>query len=418
MSLPAPVLPRRVVVTGLSVACALGFEVSEFWRNILEGRVGVVRLPFVPEDSPLPCEIGGHIPEETLRAALGRYDITDPDRSNQLALYAAGRALESAGLKGELESPLPYDVILGTGHGNTIFHNESMRAYLEGGYRKIRPTAVIRLMFNRPANVVSIHYHLTGVSFTVSAACATGSIALGTAFQHVRFGLADGALAVCADTGLDLPTFSAWNRLGILSRNPDPEKACRPFDRDRDGLVMGEGAAGFVLESLETAQARGATIWAEVAGIGTSSDARHIVQPDAQGQVKALRRALENSGVAPEEVDYVNAHGTATKLADAVECASLLEALGEAGRRVPVSNTKAQLGHLMGATAGVEMAVTILALQHQRIPPCRNLDHPDADCPLNFVRDRPLDGPVRIALKNSFAFGGTNSVVVLRRFEE
>ena len=410
-------LPRRVVITGMSVACALGFEVEEYWRNLLAGQCGIRWLPNIPDDSPLPTKYAGWIDDELLATGMLRYQIDDPDRPNQLGLYAAGRALEDAGWPTDGATPLEMDIIAGTGHGNTTFHNETIRAYTQGGYRKIRPTAVVRIMLNRAANIVSIRYKLTGVGFTVSCACATGSIAIGMAFNHVRFGLAERALAVSSDSALDLASFATWNRLGVFTKHADPATASRPFDKDRDGLVMGEGAAAFVLETLDSAQARGAKILAEIIGYGTSSDAAHIVVPEVAGQVKAIRAALRNAGITPEQIDYVNAHGTSTPPADKVEAASLIEAMGAAGRTVPVSNTKAQLGHLMGATAGVELVTTILAMQKGVIPPCRNLDNPDPECPLNFVRNEPLKKDVKIALKNSFAFGGTNSVVVLRRFD-
>ena len=409
-------IPHRVVVTGLSVASALGFEIEPFWSALLAGRSGIARLPQIADDSPLPTKYAGHIDNTALAAALAPFQIDDPDRSNQLALYAVGRALADAGLPTDGQRELEAEMILGTGHGNSAFNTESARAFFGGGYRKLRPTAVVRLMFNRPAHLASIRYKLTGGSFVVCCACATGSIAFGEAFHKIRFGLAERAVAACADSGLDIGTFSAWNRLGILSRNPDPERACRPFDRDRDGLVMGEGAAGFVLESLAAAQQRGARIYAEVLGYGCTSDAHHIVKPAPAGQVRAIRKALAEGGVTPPEVDYINAHGTATQLADVVEAATLREVFGAHAEVVPVSNTKAQLGHLMGATAGVELVATLTAMQRNEIAPCRNLDHPDPRCPLNFVRGQPLQRPVRIALKNSFAFGGTNSAILLRQF--
>ncbi len=270
-------------------------------------------------------------------------------------------------------------------------------------------------MFNRPASLASIRYRLAGTSFVVSAACASGAVALGEAFHRVALGLSDGAVAACCDTGLDPATFVAWNRLGVLSRIPDPARASRPFDVKRDGLVIGEGAAAFVLEPLERAERRGARVWAEVLGYGSASDATHIVRPDAGGQVRAIAGALRWAGLAPEALDYVSAHGTATELADVVEAAALRAALGDHATRVPVSNTKAQLGHLMGATAGVELVATVLALRHGVLPPCQNLDDPDPRCPLNFVRGEPLAAPVRVALKNTFAFGGTSCAVVLGR---
>src|SRR5262245_24335076 len=287
--------PRRVVVTGMSVACALGFEVDEFWRNLIDGRCGISRIPSLPDDSPIPVKFAGRIPDEMLAAALARRKIDDePDRSSQLGLYVASRALEDAGLAG----PREMDVILGTGHGNVAVSNEQTRVFTADGYRKLRPTTVLRVMFNRTANLVSIRHQLTGTSYVVSCACATGSIAFGEAFHRVRFGLAESALAACCDTGLDVPTFAAWNRLGVLSKIPDPAKASRPFDKDRQGLVMGEGGAAFVLETLESARSRGARILAEVMAYGSTSDAKHLVHPDSAQQVRAVRKALEAAGLA------------------------------------------------------------------------------------------------------------------------
>ncbi len=409
-------LPRRVVVTGMSAVTALGFELDEIWRNVVAGKSGISLVPFLPEDSPLPTKYAGCIDDGKLKNAVETSGIDDPDRGAQFALLAARGALEHAGFPVDGSSPMECDVILGTGHGNIIFHDTAMEAFVKGGWRKLRPTTVVRAMFNRPANLISIAYKLTGTSFTVSAACATGSIAFGTAFNHVRFGLVDRALAVCADAGIDPMSFSAWNRLGVLTKHPDPATACRPFDIDRSGLVMGEGAAGMMLESLDSAQRRGANIIAEVAGYGSSSDASHIVVPDPKGQVIAVQKALASARIEPSEIDYVNAHGTATPIADVVEAESLQGSLGDHGRRVPVSNTKAQFGHLMGATAGVELVITLLVLQKNEIPPCRNLDNPDPACRLNFVRNMPLKKEINFALKNSFAFGGANSVVVLKKF--
>jgi len=409
----SPIIPRRVVVTGMSVATALGFELEEFWERLLAGESGIQRLAEYPDDHPLPTKIAGRIHDDTLTAALEKWDVDDPDRSNQLGLVAVASALDHAGLPSDGETPLPHDLMFGTGHGNSAFQNEAAHVFYSQGYRKLRPTTVVRLMFNRPANVTSIRFNLTGGCFVVCSACATGSIALSEAFTRIRFGITDHAVAACADYGIDAATFGAWNRLGVLSRNPDPARACRPFDRDRDGLVMGEGAAAFVLETLESAQARGANILAEVLGTGMSSDAKHIVKPDSAGQVRAVRKALDMAGVQPADLDYVNAHGTATDIADTVEAATLNEVLGPDVDRIPVSNTKAQLGHLMGATAGVELAVTVLAMQKGTLPPCRNLEHPDPRCALNFVMGKPQKASVRVALKNSFAFGGTNCAVVL-----
>ncbi len=415
---PSDIAIRRVAITGMSIASALGLEIEVFWSALLDGACGIRSLPAATEASGLPVRIAGQISDEALDAGLRRYRIRDPDRSSRLALYVVGRALEDAGLPADGGQDIAADIIMGSGHGNIGFGNEAVRSFFEHGYRKYRPSSVVRFMFNRAGNLASIRYRLCGASHTVSAACATASVAFGEAFHRIRFGVSERAVAACCDTGLDLPTFAAWNRLGVLSRIPEPEQASRPFDRRRDGLVIGEGAAAFVLESWDAAAARGAPVLAEVAGYGDSSDARHILQPDAAGQARALRAALASARIDAAEIDYVNAHGTATQLADVVEAESLRLALGVRGETVPVSNTKAQLGHLMGATAGVELVATVLAMRHGLIPPCRNLDDPDPRCPLNFVRKAPLERRVGYALKNSFAFGGTNSVVILKRAPE
>lgn len=406
---------RRVAITGMAMATALGLEVDEVWEALLAGRYGLGVLPPDLADPDLPTRVAGRVADAALAAGVRRYRLEARDRGDQLALYVVGRALEAARLPTGGQSPLPLDVLVGSGHGPVSVGHEAARLYLQRGWRRLRPTTVVRGMFNRAANLASIRYRLVGASFTLSAACASGAVALGEAYHRVAFGLSEGAVAACADTGLDPITFAAWNRLGVLSTIPDPEAACRPFDAKREGLVMGEGGAAFVLEPLEAARGRGAPVLAEVLGYGCASDAHHIVRPDAAGQVRAMRSALDAAALAPEAVDYVCAHGTATELADVVEAASLREALGDHGGRVPVSNTKAQLGHLMGATAGVELALTVLALQRGLIPPCRNLDDPDPRCPLSFVRGAPLVRPLRVALKNSFAFGGTNAAVVLGR---
>ena len=384
-----------------------------FHTDFFRARLGVgVR---VAVENDFPVKVGGLVPDEYVARGRERFALKEPDRWNQMGLSAVGYALEHAGLSCSGEDPLELDIVFGTGHGNTLAVTEGHAAYLKGGLRKIRPTMVLRSMFNRVANQASIRFGLTGASHVVSAACATGSVALGDAFQRIRFGLSDGAIAASCDSGFDAPTFGAWNRLGVLSRIPEPERASRPFDSAREGLVMGEGAAALVLESFEAAERRGAPILAEISGYGCRSDATHIVQPDAGGQVRAMQVALESAGLAIDDIGYVNAHGTATEIADLVEAESLTSLFGDQVQRVRVSNTKAQLGHLMGATAGVELVATILALQAGTLPPCRNLDDPDPRCGLNFVAGEPEQVPVEHALKNSFAFGGTNSVVVVSR---
>lgn len=415
MTLPLVPPPHRVVITGLGVASALGCDAETFWANLLAGQCGIAPLPGLPEDSPLPVRIAGWVPDTMLAPALARLGVEEADRVGQFALTAVGQALAEAGWPVDGGRELEHDVILGTGHGTVSFSNEAARVYHEQGYRKLRPTTVVRAMLNRLPNAASIRYRLTGTSYTVSCACASGAIALGEAFQRVRFGLASAAVAACTDSILDPTTLAAWNRLGVLSTIPEPARASRPFDRGRQGLVLGEGGAAFVLEPLEAARRRGAPVWAEILAVASTNDARHLVQPQAEGQVRAVQRALAAAGLRPEEIDYVNAHGTATELADVVEATTLRTVFGARADSLPVSNTKGQLGHLMGATAGVELVATLLALRHGILPPCRNLEDPDPRCPLHFVTGEPRPAALRRVLKNSFAFGGTNCAIILGR---
>lgn len=415
-SAPEPVVPRRVAVTGMGVVCGLGLDLESFWRRVLAGECGIREVDFAAEYG-FPVRVGGLVDDDDLAQACLADEIKDPDRWNRLGLLAVGRALSQAGHSTTGQEPLEFDLVVGTGHGNVQVSNAGVQAFERGGYRKLRPTSVLRSMFQRLANLASIRFRLVGSSHVVSAACASASIAVGDAFHRVRFGLADAVIAASADSGFDPPTFGAWNRLGVLSKIPEPERASRPFDSGRDGLVMGEGAAAFVLEAWDSARARGAPILAEVLGYAARSDAIHIVQPDAAGQVRALQAALDAAGLEPGDVDYVNAHGTGTEIADVVEAEALERVFGPAAQAPYVSNTKAQLGHLMGATAGVELAATILALRHGIVPACQNLDDPDPRCALNFVRGEPRPMELAVALKQSFAFGGTNSVVLLGRGE-
>ena len=407
---------HRVAVTGMGVVCALGHDLEDFWTRVLAGESGISMVPFAVEND-FPVKVGSLVPEEYVAHGRERFELKEADRWNQMGLSVVGYALEHAGLPSDGEEPLEIDIVFGTGHGNTLAVTDGHAAYMKGGLRKIRPTMVLRSMFNRIANQSSIRYGLTGASHVVSAACATGSVAVGDAFHRIRFGLADKAIAACCDSGFDAPTFGAWNRLGVLSKIAEPERASRPFDRDREGLVMGEGAAAFVLESFESAEARGATILAEISGYGCRSDATHIVQPDAGGQVRAMQAALDSAGLSKQDIGYVNAHGTATEIADLVEAESLTEFFGERVREVRVSNTKAQLGHMMGATAGVELAATVMALRNGVLPPCRNLENPDPECDLDYIPGDAREMTIRNALSNSLGFGGHNVSICIGQLD-
>jgi 3-oxoacyl-[acyl-carrier-protein] synthase II len=272
-------------------------------------------------------------------------------------------------------------------------------------------------MFNSLASNLSIHYRLTGTHHTVAAACASGAVAIGEAFQRIRHGDDDIVLAGGADAPICGSVLGGWANLRVLSRNPDPAKACRPFDAERDGLVLSEAAAMLVIEEYEHARLRGAPLFGEIIGYGSTSDASHLTAPDANGQSEAITRALASAGLRPEDVDYINAHGTSTRLNDQAETAAIKRALGEHSWRIPVSSSKSMLGHTMGASGALELVVTMMALRHGVLPPTINHERPDPDCDLDYVPNQARRQPLRVALKNSFAFGGQNAVIAVRKME-
>jgi len=271
-----------------------------------------------------------------------------------------------------------------------------------------------RLMFNRIASQISIKHGLTGGHHVIAAACASASLAMIEAFGVVRSGRETIVLTGGCDSPMTRSMYGPWVNLRVLSRNPEPTRASRPFDKDRDGLVLAEGAAMLLFEDAEHATARGATCYAEVMGGGTSSDASHITNPNAEGQALAIQRALAGVGLGPEDIDYINAHGTSTILNDVTETRAIKLAMGKSAHHIPASSTKSVIGHCMGASGALELVATILAMQHQTLPPTLNLDEPDPECDLDYVANVPRPARIRMALSNSFAFGGANAVMVVR----
>jgi 3-oxoacyl-[acyl-carrier-protein] synthase II len=289
--------------------------------------------------------------------------------------------------------------------------------YMEKGLRGIRPTTIPRCMSNAVTAQISMRFRLTGPNYVIISACTSSTNAIGTAFRMIRDGYAEQVLCGGAESLFDPATYGAWNNLGVMSRNPDPAKSCRPFDAARDGCVLGEGAAALMVESLDSARQRGARIRAELIGYGESSDAEHITSPSAEGQARAIRAALASAGIQPADIGFINAHGTATKANDTCESQSVRMALGDAADRIPVASNKSFFGHLLGAAGAIEALVTILGLESGNVPPNLNLDNPDPACNLNFVGNAAMAIASPIAMKNSFGFGGDNAVLVLRRWD-
>lgn len=408
---------RRVVVTGMGVVTALGMDEATFWGNLLAGRSGIHQISLF-DTTEYKAKNGSEVSTDALTRALQARTLIASDRNVDMALLASAEALEAAGL---IKGNPPYEpqnvaTILGTGIGANHSLFNCYVSFSQKGVRGLRPTSVPRCMANVVSSQVSMRYRLTGSNYVIISACSSGTNAIGTAFRMIRDGYADRVLCGGSDSVFDPFVYAGWNNLGVMSKNPIPEQSCRPFDAARDGCVLGEGAGALVLESLDCAQGRGARIRGEVTGFGESSDAEHITTPSPEGQARAIRAALESAGLQPNDVGFINAHGTATKANDTCESQSIRLAMGDAADGIPVASNKSFFGHLLGGSGAVETIVTLLGLEAGKVPPNLNLDHPDPACNLNLVGNTAMDIPSPVALKNSFGFGGDNAVLVLRRW--
>ena len=410
------------MVTGLGIATAVGLDEETFWSNLLAGRSGIARLKTLDiEALKLKTPNGAEIDTDELTAALERHGVRPLDRTVDMSILVSAVALKQAGLlhPDDAEAtPQPVGTLFGTGAGAAHSICNAYTAYAERGLRSVRPTTVPRCMASAISSQISIRYRLTGPNYVVICACSSATTAMGMAFRMIVDGYANQILTGGSEAIFDYGSFLGWNKLGVMSKHQDPATACRPFDVDRSGCILGEGAGALVLEELETARARGARIRAEVCGYGESSDAKHLTRPDAEGQAAAMRAALASAGVRPDALGYINAHGTATKANDPCESQSIRMVLGDAADRTPVGSTKTYFGHLLGASGAAETIATILALENSTIPANLNLNNPDPECTVRLVGSEPEPMPAPIAMKNSFGFGGQNAVLVLRRWDE
>ncbi len=401
----------RVFLTGFGVVSPLGVGRTSFFQGLREGRVAIRRvqgdldLEGVGAKVIAPCD--GFDPLAFLSPRRARR----LGRASQMAVVAAKLAMEDA----RLQLHGTGAVVIGTGIGALEVLLENHVSFQERGPDRVSPFLIPLMMPNAPAAEISIELGIKGPSFGVATACAASTHALGLAFHMIRQGQVDWALAGGTEAVILPIVLAAFDRMGALSRNPDPENASRPFDRDRDGFVLGEGAAIFVLESEEFLRARGGEALAEIVGFGQSSDAFHITAPseDGEGAFLAMAEALKDAGLSPEDVDYVNAHGTSTPLNDRVETLALKRLLGPRAYEVPVSSTKSQMGHLLGASGAAELGAVLFAFSEGLIPATVTWRNRDPECDLDYVPGAPRPGKVRVALKNSFGFGGQNACLVL-----
>lgn len=407
---------RKVVVTGIGVVSPVGIGRDPFFSSLVAGRSGIRRLTaaFAPR---LQSKIGGEIDFDAV-AAFPKPKLALLDRFSQFALVAAQEAMADARIDAADPRKARAGVYIGTGVGGSNSTEASYMELLTQGKDRLAPYTVVRVMNNAAAAHISIDNGLRGSSLTYSTACSSSALAIGEAMRAIRHGYVDLAIAGGTESLLTLGTIRAWEALRTLAAEDpeDPSTSCRPFSKDRTGLVLGEGAGIVVLESEDHARARGATLYAELAGYGAASDASHLTKPSKEGQCAAMRMALEDAGLAPQAVGYINAHGTATLAGDVSETAAIREVFGAYATRLAVSSTKSMHGHLMGATGAVEFIASLLALQRGVLLPTANLRVPDPECDLDYVPNVARTGvELEAVMSNSFAFGGSNAVLVARR---
>jgi 3-oxoacyl-[acyl-carrier-protein] synthase II len=404
-----------VVITGIGLITPIATGVHEFWAALLEGRSGAGTIQsFDPAE--LPVRIACEVRDFDASTYMSPREAGRMDRFTQLAVGAANLAWDHAD-GSKLGDPERVGVIIGSGIGGLSTIEREHDVFMKSGPRRVSPFMVPKLMPNAAAGAVAMKFRIFGPNFAPASACATGAHAVGEAYRCIKHGLCDAMLAGGSEAAITPLAVSAFARMGALSRrNAEPELASRPFDAQRDGFVCAEGAGILVLESREHAERRGADIIAEIAGYGASADAHHVTQPDPDGHGAslAMRAALASADASPDQVDYINAHGTSTPFNDRVETIAIKETFGVEAKRVPVSSNKSQLGHLLGAAGAVEAAATALTIRHGLIPATINLYEPDPECDLDYVPEGPRATKVCLALSNSFGFGGQNACLALR----
>ena len=409
---------RRVVITGLGVVTSLGETVDEYWEALCAGRSGIKTVTRW-DASKFPVRFGGECTNfDVTKYGIDHREAKRLDRFGQFGIAASISAVKDSGLDFTKEQSDRCGVIIGSGIGGLETLEEQTRILEARGVSRVSPFTVPRLMVNAASGNVSIQFGITGPNTAVATACATGSNAIGDAGRYIQFDMADIMIAGGSEATLcsiGMASFAAARALS--TRNDAPEKASRPWDKDRDGFVMGEGAGVVILEEYEHAKARGANIYCELVGYGMSGDAYHITAPheDGKGAAMAMKYALKDAGVNGDVVSYINAHGTSTPLGDLAETRAIKSTFGQQAYKVSISSTKSQLGHLLGASGGVEAVATAMAIQRNLIPPTINLDNPDPDCDLDYTPHKARDLKVSYAMSNSFGFGGHNASLLFKK---
>ncbi len=411
---------RRVVVTGLGVVSPLGIGVDVFWKALINGTSGVGRITRF-DTTGHGCQIAAEVKGFDPLQWIDKKEVKKMDTFVRYALAAGLMAVEDAHLKVSDGRQDRVGVLVGTGMGGIIMLVEQYIVLVEKGPDRVSPFFIPGIIPNMASGRLSMHLGAKGPNSCVSTACATGNHAIGDSLRIIQRGEADVMLAGGTEAVISTLCIAGFNNAKALStRNDEPERASRPFDKKRDGFVMGEGACVLVLEALDHALDRGAPIYAEVVGYGMSGDAYHVTAPapEGEGAVQSMERAIRDAGIPPEAVDYINAHGTSTPYNDANETLAIKRVFGDHAYRIPVSSIKSMIGHTLGAAGAIEAAATVLTLKHGIVPPTINYEFPDPDCDLDYVPNKAREVTIQLALNNSFGFGGTNATTVFRRYEE
>lgn len=412
---------NRVVITGMGAMCGLGHNLNDVWSSAIEGKPGISKIENI-DSEPLTVKIAGEVKNFQLAdELLSEREQPRYDKFIHYAVQTCNEALKDAGLLDDFKGYDPYKVgcILGVGMGGFPLIQNTCKTWLERGPRRVSPFFIPSIIPNMATGLLSILYGIKGVNYTIASACASASHAISAAAYDIESGRQDvvitgGSEAVIVDT----PLWGFTNMKALSRRNDEPEKASRPFDTGRDGFVMGEGAGLLVFENYEKAKARGAKIYAEVVGHGATSDAHHITapHPDGDGACASMRMALDSAGISPEQVGYINAHGTSTPLGDIAETKAIKKTFGDHAFNLRVSSTKSMTGHLLGAAGGIESIMTTKAVHEGILPPTINLENQDPECDLNYVPNQCEKVDVEYGLNNSFGFGGTNSTLIVKKY--
>ena len=410
---------ERVVITGIGAVTPIGNTAQEYWDGLLAGKNGIAPITrFDPEG--YKASVAGEVKDFDPTAYIDKREVKHMDRFCQFALAAAAQAMEQAGLTEGSFDPFRAGTLVGSGIGGIQTFSEEQTKLNERGARRVSPFCIPMMIGNMAAAHISMAYGLKGSSLSAVSACASGTHAVGEGMRAIRHGYLDIAVVGGAEASIVPIAVAGFANMHALSTEADPEAACCPFDARRSGFVMGEGAGILVLESLSHAKARGATIIAEVAGYGTTSDAYHITSPDptGEGPARAMTMAVEDAGLTPADIDYINAHGTSTPVNDSSETNAIKIAFGDSAQRLKISSTKSMTGHLLGAAGAIEAIACAMAVKEDKIPPTIHYEQPDEACDLDYVPNQAVSCPVNAAISNSLGFGGQNATILLRKYQD